>query len=197
MKSGDAARDSLIAHIDAATAALETQIPNIIAASQRLSRCLLDESRIFTCGNAGASLLAQNLTVKLMSRMERERPGLPVFCLSDSAALTLSLADHFGAHDTYGRQLRALGQPGDVLVVFITGPFAASVQQAVVAAHDRGMDVIALRGRDSDDMQPLLSGDDIEITVTSGSAMRTEEIHLLLLNLLCDELERDLFGDMT
>lgn len=197
MNPDDAVRDSLIAHIDAASAALETQVPVIQLAAQRLARCLLDESRIFACGNAGSAVLAQHLTVKLLGRLERERPGLPIFCLTDNAPLLSALVDHFGAHDIFARQVRALGQPGDVLVTIAAGAAPASTMQAIIAAHDRGMDVIVFSGRDNDELEHMLADNDIEIRVASSSPMRTEEIHLLLLNVVCDILERELFGEMT
>lgn len=188
-------RDSMLAHIDAASALLETQMPSIATAAHRLSRCLLDEARIFCCGAAGSTVLAQHFTAKLMGRLERERPGLPVFCLSDSASLLSSLAEHFGQHDVFARQLRALGQPGDVLVV-IAANSGASILQSIVAAHDRGMDILVISAEENDELRQVLREGDIEINVLSGAAPRIEEIHFLLLNLLCEEIERELFGDM-
>lgn len=195
MSSPDSVRDNLIAHIDAATAALETEVPAINAAAQRLARCLLDESRIFCCGTASAAMLAQHFTVKLMGRLERERPGLPVFCLSDSAALMSALAENFGAQDVFARQLRALGMAGDVLVIVASGSLASAFQ-AIVAAHDRGMDVIVFSGREHDELRQVLREEDIEINVATASLMRAEEVQFLLLNLLADEVEKNLFGDM-
>lgn len=92
MNPEDAIRDSLSAHIDAVAAVLETQMPNVITATRRLSRCLLEESRIFVCGNAGSAINAQHFAVKMLGRLERERPGLPVFCLSENAALMALLS---------------------------------------------------------------------------------------------------------
>lgn len=195
MNPEDAIRDSLSAHIDAVAAVLETQMPNVITATQRLSRCLLEESRIFVCGNAGSAINAQHFAVKMLGRLERERPGLPVFCLSENAALMASLVENYGASDVFARQLRALGQPGDVLLAIAAAGTPTSTMQAITAAHDREMDVIVLSGRDSDDLMRLLSDDDIDIRVTSSSSMRTEEIHFLLINVLSDMLERELFGD--
>lgn len=197
MNPGDTLRDGMIAHIDAVTAALETQLPAMLSAAGRLARCLLDESRIFTCGSAGSAIHAQHLAVKLLGRLERERPGLPVFCLGDNAPLLSTLADHFGTHDIHARQVRALGQPGDVLVAIAAGSIPPVTVQAIIAAHDRDMDVIVFSGRENDELEHILAEGDIEIRASSSSALRTEEVHLLQINLVCDVIERELFGDLT
>lgn len=188
-------RDIISSHIDAAAAVLETQTAALLGGAARLVRCLLEERRIFVCGNGSSAANAQHFTVKMMSRLERERPGLPVFCLSDGAPLLTALADGVGSADIFARQLRALGQAGDVLVVLSSTSMSANIVQAIVSAHDRSMDTIALTGHDGGDIAPLLNNSDIEIRVPATSALRTEEIHLLLINTLCALLERELFGD--
>lgn len=195
MEPETAVRDMISGHIDAAAAVLETQTPALTAGAARIVRCLLDEGRIFVCGNGGSAANAQQFAVKLLGRLERERPGLPVFCLSENASLVTALAGNYGAADVFARQLRALGHAGDVLVVLSATGMSANSVQAAIAAHDRDMAVIALTGHDGGDIARVLANDDTEIRVPVSSAVRAEEIHLLLVNVLCDLLERELFGD--
>ncbi len=195
MDPEEVARNIMSAHIDAAAAVLETQIPALVAGAGLLARCLLAEKRIFTCGNGGSATSAQQLSVLLLGRLERERPGLPIFCLAENAALMSALADGYGTNDTFARQLRALGQAGDVLIVLSSNGNAANLMQAVIAAHDRGMGVLALTGHDGGELVHSLGHDDIDVRVPISSPVRCEEIHLLLINVLCDLLERELFGD--
>lgn len=190
-----AVRDIINGHIDAAAAVLETQAPALVAGAARLARCLLEEGRILVCGHGGSATNAQHLAVKLLGRLERERPGLPVFCLSENAALLTSLAGAYGAGDVFSRQVRALGRETDVLVALSAGGMSENTVQAVAAAHDRGMDVVALTGHDGGKLARSLRDGDIDIRVPVLSAARCEEIHLLLVNILCDLLERELFGD--
>lgn len=188
-------RDTLNAHIDAVSAVRESQTPALVASAQRLVRCLLDERRIFVCGNGGSAANAQHLAIKLLGRLERERPGLPVFCLADSAPLATALGGNYGNGEVFARQLRALGHAGDVLVALSSTGMSSNTVQAIISAHDRGMDVIALTGHEGGDVTRVLATDDIEIRVPAPSAVRAEEIHLLLISVLCDLLERELFGD--
>lgn len=191
----NAARDTINGHIDAAAAVLETQAPALVAGAARLARCLLDDGRIFVCGHGGSAANAQHLSVKLLGRLERERPGLPVFCLSENASLLTALAGAYGAADVFARQVRALGRETDVLVVLSATGMSENTAQAVLAAHDRGMAVVALTGHDGGKLVRGLLDGDVEIRVPVSSAARSEEIHLLLVNILCDLLERELFGD--
>ena len=187
--------ETFSAHVEAASDVAETQVPAIIAGAQRLVRCLLEERRLFVCGSGGSAANAQHFAVKMLGRLERERPGLPVFCLADGAPLVTSLAGNYGTADVFARQLRALGQAGDVLVALSATGMSANTVQAIVAAHDRNMDVMALTGNEGGDVTRVLGDDDIEIRVPASSPIRTEEVHLLLVNVLCDLIERELFGD--
>lgn len=195
MDPEESVRNMVSSHIDATAAILETQIPALVAGAGMLARCLLAEKRIFACGNGGSAANAQQLSVRLLGRLERERPGLPVFCLAENAALVSALADSYGTNDTFARQLRALGQAGDVLVVLSATGNSTNTVQAVLAAHDRGMSVLALSGHDGGELARALDHDDIDVRVPTSSPVRCEEVHLLLINVLCDLLERELFGD--
>lgn len=189
------ARDIFQRHQDAVVAAAETQTDALIAAAQRIVSCLLEEGRLFACGTGCSAANAQHLTVRLLNRLERERPGLPVFCLSDSAPLLTALAAEGGGGDMLARPLRALGKAGDLLVVFSASGTAASLVQAVLGAHERNMDVIAFTGHEGGDIGRVLLPDDIEVRIPVHSPVRTDEVHLLLLNALCELTERELFGD--
>lgn len=196
MDSESVVRDNISAHIDAAAAALETQAANLAAAAGRMVQCLLEERRVFVCGSGGSGANAQHFAVKMLGRLERERPGLPVFCLADGAPQATALAGLYGNADVFARPLRALGQAGDMLLVLSATGMSPNSVQAVIAAHDRGMDVVAFTGHEGGDIARVLADEDIELRVAASSPARAEEVHLLLINVLCDLLERELFGDL-
>ncbi|WP_210396729.1 SIS domain-containing protein [Motiliproteus sediminis] len=174
---------------------IEEYAPQIELAAQQLFHSLISENKILTCGNGPSGALAQYCSALLINRYQHERPGLPAMALSaDSASLTAIAADsHFG--DIYSKQIRALGQPGDVLLVLSSNGRSASLIQAVQAAHDREMVVVALTG-DQDDLTALLQPDDIEIRIPSDAAAMVNESHLLIIHCLCDLVEFQLFGGM-
>ncbi|MFP5383270.1 MAG: SIS domain-containing protein [Gammaproteobacteria bacterium] len=189
------ARDIFQRHQDAVVAAAETQTDALVGAAQRVVRCLLEEGRIFACGTGCSAANAQHLTVRLLNRLERDRPGLPVFCLSDSAPLLTALAAEAGGGDIFARPLRALGRAGDLLIVFSSAGTAPGLVQTVLGAHERDMNVIAFTGHEGGDVGRVLLANDIEVRIPVHSPVRTDEVHLLLLNVLCELTERELFGD--
>ena len=94
----------------------------------------------------------------------------------------------------FSKQIRALGQPGDILLAISTSGNSGNVVQAIQAAHDRDMHVVALTGRDGGEMAALLLPDDVEIRVPSRVTARIQEVHLLAIHCLCDLIDRQLFG---
>ena len=97
-------------------------------------------------------------------------------------------------NEVFSKQIRALGQPGDVLLAISTSGNSANVIQAIQAAHDREMTVVALTGRDGGGMASLLLPEDVEIRVPARVTARIQEVHLLAIHCLCDLIDRQLFG---
>ncbi|MNL17891.1 Phosphoheptose isomerase [compost metagenome] len=94
----------------------------------------------------------------------------------------------------FSKQIRALGQPGDVLLAISTSGNSANIIQAIQAAHDREMIVVAMTGRDGGGMASLLLPEDVEIRVPANVTARIQEVHLLAIHCLCDLIDSQLFG---
>lgn len=172
----------------------EELAPIIELAAERLVQALLEEKKILVCGNGPSAALAQIFASNLIDRFEKERPSLPAIWLgSNMASYTAIVADAYH-NEVYAKPIRALGQAGDILVLLSSSGNAGNLLQAVSAARDRGLDVIALTGRDGGDVSSLLSGDDIELCAQVNSRSRIHEIHLLVLYCLCDLIDNKLFG---
>lgn len=172
----------------------EDLAPLIAKASDRLVECLLAEGKILVCGNGASAAIAQVLTSSLMDRYEKERPGLPAIWLGSNIATYTAIASDSTYSDVYAKPIRALAKEGDVLVLFSTSGNANNLVQAVAAAHDRGISVIAITGRDGGDVGAILSENDISLCASVNSRGRIHEIHLLTVFCLCDLIDHKLFG---
>jgi len=182
------------ANINATLAAKEDLPRLVVEAGALLTNTLLNEGKILTCGNGGSSGDAQHFSSEMLNRFERERPSLPAISLvSDTATLT-SIANDYSYSEIFSKQIRAIGHANDILMVFTTSGKSSNVVQAIQAAHDRQMHVIALTGKDGGDVQRLLDNQDIELRVPDQSTARIQEVHLLLIHCLCDYIDRQLFG---
>ncbi|OHV12232.1 phosphoheptose isomerase [Kushneria phosphatilytica] len=181
--------------IDAKTYASEVLPPFIEAASQMMVQALINDGKILACGNGGSAGDSQHFSAELLNRFERERPSLPALALTTDTSTLTSIANDYSYNDVFSKQIRALGQPGDILLAISTSGNSANVVQAIQAAHDREMSVVALTGRDGGNMASLLGQEDCEIRVPATSTARIQEVHLLVLHCLCDLIDHQLFGN--
>lgn len=166
----------------------------ILAAGQCMVECLLNGGKILSCGNGGSAGDAQHFSSELLNRFERERPALPAMALTTDASTVTSIANDYSYNEIFSKQIRALGNQGDVLLAISTSGNSANVIQAVQAAHDRGMKVVSLTGRDGGKMASLAAPGDVEVRVPAQSTARIQEVHLLVIHALCDHIDQQLFG---
>lgn len=165
-------------------------------ASDVMVTSLLSGGKILTCGNGGSAGDAQHFSSELLNRFERERPSLPAIALTTDSSTVTSIANDYSYNEIFSKQIRALGNTGDVLLAISTSGNSANVVQAIQAAHDREMRVVALTGKDGGDMASLLQPEDIEIRVPSDVTARIQEVHLVVIHCLCDLIDWQLFGPL-
>ncbi|MBY4676611.1 SIS domain-containing protein [Marinobacterium arenosum] len=173
---------------------IEQYTPLIAHAGELLLHTLVSESKILCCGNGGSAGLAQHFAALLLNRFRNERPGLPAMSLCADAAVATGICEDSTFADVYAKQIRALGQPGDILLIISPHGRSASLIQAIQAAHDREMLVIALTGGDGGDMTSLLGPEEVEICVPADDTVLVHHAHLMLLHTLCDLIDYQLFG---
>ena len=172
----------------------EALLPYIVEASHMLVQCLLNEGKILVCGNGPSAALAQLFSNNLINRFERERPSLPSITLGCDLTNVTSIAYESNFNEIFAKEIRALGQSGDILVILSSSGKPSNLLQAIQAAHERNMNVITLSGRDGGNLSSLLDVNDRELLVPVDSRARIHEIHLLILFCLCDLIDEQLFG---
>jgi len=182
--------DSIQTQQDAMTSLSEL----IEFASQRLVAALLNDKKILTCGNGCATANAQLLAAAMLNQFERERPSLPAIALATDSVTLTAIADNYHFDEIFAKQIRALGQSGDLLVLYSTSKHSANIAKAVSTAHDQSISVIALTGSNDSTIASLLNETDIEIRAPSISVARIQEVHTLITHCLCDLIDHQLFG---
>jgi D-sedoheptulose 7-phosphate isomerase len=180
--------------IDTKAKSSELLAPAIARAAELMTQCLLNECKILSCGNGGSAAEAQRFSGQMLNRFDMERPGLPAIALTtDSSSLT-SIANDYQYADIFSKQIRALGQSGDILLVISTSGESHNIIHAIDAGHEREMKIIALTGREGGQLADLIQENDIEIRVPSWSTARIQEIHSTIINCLCDLIDHQLLG---
>ena len=168
--------------------------PVIVSAAEAMTNCLLGEHKILSCGNGGSAADAQHFSAEMLNRFEMERPGLPAIALTTDASTITSIANDYQFAEIFSKQIRALGQTGDILLAFSTSGESHNIIHAIDAAHDRDMNIIALTGREGGQIADMMEKNDIELRVPSWSTARIQEVHIMIIHSLCDLIDRHLLG---
>lgn len=173
--------------------AADTLVDPIAQAGELMVQCLLNNHKILSCGNGGSAADAQHFSAEMLNRFEAERPGLPAIALTTDASTVTSIANDYSFDEIFAKQIKALGQPGDILLAISTSGHSKNILNAIEAAHLRDVRTIALTGCDGGELANLLNAQDIEIRVPADSTARIQETHLLIIHCLCDIIDRQLF----
>lgn len=170
----------------AAFDAVREMAPDIVRAADRLTETLGRGGRVFACGNGGSAADAQHFAAELTGRFETERKGLPGIALTtDTSALT-AIGNDYGFEQIFSRQLQALAAPGDLLLALSTSGHSPNVLKAVEYARAHDIVSIGLLGRDGGALAVQV---DLALIVPSPRTARIQEMHILILHLLCEAID--------
>ena len=119
----------------------------IAAAVQALLACVTSGGKVLACGNGGSAADAQHFAAEFVGRFERERPELGAIALTTDSSILTAIANDYDFNQIFVKQVRALGQPGDVLLAISTSGNSANILAAIEAAHEREMTIVAMTGK--------------------------------------------------
>lgn len=183
--------------VSAKLATLERLEDALLKGVELLVSTFGNNNKLLICGNGGSAADSQHFAAELVGRLERERPELAAISLSTDTALLTAIANDYSFDDIFAKQVRALGQPNDVLVGISTSGNSANVVAAVAVAQQRGLRVLALTGNMGGVIGTLLRAEDVHLCVPDARTMRIQEVHILLIHCLCDGVDSALLGDGT
>lgn len=187
-------KDNFLESIQVKTDSVDKLAPVIAEGAAVIANALLNEHKILVCGNGGSAADAQHFSAEMLNRFEMERPGLPAIALTTDSSTLTSIANDYQYAEIYSKQIRALGQEGDVLLAISTSGESHNIIHAIDAAHERNMIVIALTGREGGQIADLINDNDHEIRVPTWSTARIQEVHIMIIHSLCDLVDLQLLG---
>lgn len=167
-------------------------------AAQVAVACLTSGGKVLAGGVGGGQVLAGLASQLLMSRMERERPPLAAVALGRAEAVAPYPAEGLGAADPQqglAQQVMALGQPGDLLLLFSLASQDPAAEAAIREAHAKDMSVVLFGAGLSAPWHALLAETDVWVAVPHERALRAMELQLLALHALCDAIDVQLLGE--
>jgi len=167
----------------------------IAAAVQAVLACVTSGGKVLACGNGGSAADAQHFSAEFVGRFERERPELAAVALTTDSSILTAIANDYDFNRIFSKQVRALGQAGDVLLALSTSGNSGNILAAIEAAHEREMVVVGLSGRGGGKMAHALRDTDVHICVPHDRTARIQEVHILALHCICDAVDAQLLGE--
>ena len=167
----------------------------IAAAVQAIMVCVTGGAKVLACGNGGCAAAAAHFAAGFVGGFERERPELAAVALASDGANITAVANQHAFRDVFARQVRALGNPGDVLLALSASGNCGNVLEAVAAAHEREMVVIGLTGHGGGSIGHALRDTDVHVCVPHDRAARVIEVVVLALHCICDAVDTQLLGE--
>jgi D-sedoheptulose 7-phosphate isomerase len=167
----------------------------IAGAVQAILASVTSGGKVLACGNGGSAADAQHFAAEFVGRFERERPELGAIALTTDSSILTAVANDYAFNAVFAKQVRALGQPGDVLLAISSSGNSVNVLAAIDAAHEREMTVVALTGRGGGQMGRSLRETDVHICVPHDRTARVQEVHILVLHCICDGVDTQLLGE--
>ncbi len=184
--------DHLALSIDSVTGTMaESLLPAVDDLARTHADALRNGHKLITFGNGGSAADAQHFAAELLGRFRRERGPMPAITLTSDPSTVSGIGNDYGWGEVFARQIEALAAPGDVVVAISTSGRSENVVRGLAAAHGRGATTVALSGNGGGRAAPVA---DRAIVVPSGTTARIQEMHGLVVHLVCERIDEELLG---
>lgn len=164
-------------------------MPEVASAGLRVRTALEKGRKILICGNGGSAADSQHMAAEFVGRFVKERQSLPALALTVDTSLLTAVGNDYGFDCVFSRQVEGLGQEGDVLIAISTSGNSANVVKAVKTAKEKGIYVIALTGENGG---LLAKESDLCLAVPSQVTARIQEMHIMIIHMICEIAEADI-----
>ncbi|MDR1792746.1 MAG: D-sedoheptulose 7-phosphate isomerase [Bacteroidales bacterium] len=165
---------------------------NIAHCVRALTACYRECGKLLLCGNGGSAADAQHIAAELSGRFYFDRPPLYAEALHVNTSYLTAVANDYDYNTVYARMLRAVGRPCDILFAFSTSGNSQNIINAMHVAHEKEMLVVGFTGKNGGKMKDMC---DILLNVPSNDTPRIQEMHITIGHIICELVEKELFGD--
>ena len=170
----------------------ENLINKIEEVSKLCVKIYRGKNKTILAGNGGSAADAQHIAAELVGRYGFDRPSIPSLALTTDTSCLTAIGNDYGYDMVFSRQLEGMGQEGDLFIGISTSGNSKNIINAFISAKKMGITTVALVGRDGGEMAKIA---DIALIVPSDSTPRIQESHILIGHIICDVIEKELFGN--
>jgi len=150
------------------------------------------DKKTILAGNGGSAADAQHIAAELVGRYGFDRPSIPSLALTTDTSNLTAIGNDYGYDKVFSRQLEGMGQNGDIFIGISTSGNSQNIINAFEVAKKKNILSVALVGKDGGKMAKMA---DIALIVPSDSTPRIQESHILIGHIICDIIEKEIFGD--
>ena len=165
--------------------------PQIEKATNVIINALKNNKKILIAGNGGSASQASHIAAEFVGRYKIERKAMPCISLTADLSAITAIGNDYGFEAIFERQIEALGKEGDVFIALSTSGNSKNLVRAVEAARKLNVHVIGLLGKDGGKLRNTSS---VEIIVPSDNTPRIQEAHLMILHIICELVDKEMFG---
>lgn len=169
----------------------EPLLEMIVTVAQACVEVYRHGKKTMLAGNGGSAADAQHIAAELVGRYGFDRPSIPSLALTTDTSNLTAIGNDYGYDKVFSRQLEGMAQEGDIFIGISTSGNSQNIINAFESAKDRGVTTVALVGRDGGKMAMMA---DYAIIIPSNATPRIQESHILIGHILCDIIEKELFG---
>jgi len=166
----------------------------IVHVAEHIINTLRAGGKVMVCGNGGSAADAQHFAAELVGRFRRERPGWAAIALTVDSSVMTSLSNDYGFEQVFARQVQALGQPEDILVIISTSGNSINVLAAVEAAIGLGVRTVGLTGASGGALAEMV---DHHLAIPSSNTAYIQQGHIAVLHMLCELVEERMTRDVS
>jgi D-sedoheptulose 7-phosphate isomerase len=170
---------------------MDSGLEQLVQAAELVGQAFTAGNKLLICGNGGSAADAQHLAAELLNRFVLERPPLPAIALTTDSSILTSIANDYYYEEIFAKQIKGLGAKGDVLLAISTSGRSGNILKGLAAAKNKGMATLGLTGSQAGEMEPLC---DVLVQAPSQETPRIQEVHGLVIHLLCELIDLKLFG---
>jgi len=164
---------------------LKTKVPQIEHLSKVVKTQLSKGKKILLCGNGGSASDAQHIACEFVGKLKKERKGLPAIALNTNTSILTAISNDYSFEEVFSRQVKAIGEEGDILIAISTSGESPNVLEAVKTAKRMGIYTVGLTG----ERGRLREEVDLAIEVPSSDTQRIQECHILVGHIICQMVE--------
>ena len=170
----------------------EALLNDIVSVAKLCVALYKTDKKTLLAGNGGSAADAQHIAAELVGRYGFDRPSIPSLALTTDTSNLTAIGNDYGYDFVFSRQLEGMGQKGDIFIGISTSGNSVNIINAFESAKKKGITTVALVGRDGGKMAEMA---DYSIIVPSDSTPRIQESHILIGHILCDIIEKEIFGE--